>query len=167
MAGRPEQAHRERLQALLITRRVELNSAWVNRRVFADDVSELLGARVSYRVITDIETGARTNFNSSTLALLEQAYGWTAGSINRVLAGENPTPTDGPGATPEPAPEPVAAIPRPADYPPDGPDHQGCYKLWLIEELPIHFRRVCVYLWAGQMQAPAGEVGETGDPRSA
>lgn len=45
----------------------------------------------STRFLGDIERGRRDNYDPVYLALLEQALGWKSGSIDRVLAGGEPT----------------------------------------------------------------------------
>lgn len=43
--------------------------------------------KISNRLISDLETGRRTNFSSSTQEILERAYGWKRGSIQVALGG--------------------------------------------------------------------------------
>lgn len=49
------------------------------------------------RTLSDIENARRTNFDPSTIAFLEQSYGWAPGSIGAVLTGGEPTPRRSPG----------------------------------------------------------------------
>ncbi|SDI40312.1 hypothetical protein SAMN05421505_1492 [Sinosporangium album] len=71
----------ERLGGLLVARRVDLRSAWSNRRQFADDTM------LDYRVVYDIEKHRRQNFSPATCRRLEKAYGLRHGAIKAVLDG--------------------------------------------------------------------------------
>jgi hypothetical protein len=73
----------KRLGEHVIARRVALN---MNNR---DDLAQASG--ISYRILGDIETGRRSNFDTVTLAKLERALGWAAGSARRVADGQEPT----------------------------------------------------------------------------
>ena len=80
MATYPQEAW-ERLGELLVSRRVELDVRFRNRRTFAATVE------LDYRVLYDIESTRRTNFTKSTLRAVEHAYGLVSGSLDRTLAG--------------------------------------------------------------------------------
>lgn len=54
------------------------------------------------RTLFDIENAKRRNFDPSTIAFIEHAYGWRPGSIRAVLAGGEPTVTE---QNSEPQPE--------------------------------------------------------------
>lgn len=49
---------------------------------------------VNVRILSDIETARRSNYDPATLAQLEQALGWRTGSIGAVLRGGEPTLAD-------------------------------------------------------------------------
>ncbi len=66
-------------------RRVELG--YRHRPAFADALG------VSTRVLGDVETGRRGNFDSTTLAALENVLGWATGSVDRIVAGGEPVLT--------------------------------------------------------------------------
>ncbi len=69
---------------LLVRRRVQLNPHYKNRRKFVADTHS--GSEDSwYRMITSIETGARTNYSRETLAAMEIAYQLEPGSLDRSL----------------------------------------------------------------------------------
>lgn len=72
-----------RLGGLVVARRVQLG--YRKRPAF----SEVSG--ISVRILGDIETGRRSNFDRSTIAALEHALRWTSGSVAQVLAGGEPT----------------------------------------------------------------------------
>lgn len=78
----------QRLAELLTARRVELNDAWRTRQQFCRDTG------AEYRIIHDLENAKRTNYSSSTLAIIERAYRWQPGSIRAVLDGGDPTPVE-------------------------------------------------------------------------
>jgi len=74
-----------RLGEMLLNRRVRLTGG-TNREAFAREA----GLRHS-RTLFEIEKGERVNYSAATKALMEQVYRWTAGSIESVLAGGQPT----------------------------------------------------------------------------
>ncbi|MGH9198312.1 MAG: hypothetical protein ACRD1T_21585, partial [Acidimicrobiia bacterium] len=84
----------KRLGEALSTRRPQLNPKHRNRQAFTKDKG------LEYRVVYDIEKGARTNFRPETIAGLEAAYGLPAGSFARFR--EDPTLTEfsAPGTPP-------------------------------------------------------------------
>jgi hypothetical protein len=72
----------ERLGRYVIARRVKLG--YRSREPFA------AALKISTRVLGDIETGRRSNYDPTTLASLEDVLGWETGSIDRVLRGGDP-----------------------------------------------------------------------------
>lgn len=68
-----------RLGKLVIARRVNLG---FNTR---GEFAELLG--LTTRVLGDIETGRRDNYDRATIAKLERALSWETGSVDRILDG--------------------------------------------------------------------------------
>ena len=80
MATYPREAW-QRLGDLLVTRRVELDARYRNRREFAREV------QMDYRVIYDIEVARRSNFGTSTLRGLELAYQLPTGALDDFLGG--------------------------------------------------------------------------------
>ena len=77
---------RKRLGEMLIQARVEMDLRYRNRALFARE------RNLNERLIQDAETGYRGGFRSATKFAIERAYGWEAGSIDRVLAGGEPVP---------------------------------------------------------------------------
>ena len=73
----------KRLGEHVIARRIALN---MHTR---DALAQASG--ISYRILGDIETGRRDNFDPVTLAKLERALGWLAGSARRVADGDEAT----------------------------------------------------------------------------
>lgn len=53
---------------------------------FAADVG------ISPRLLTDLETAARDNYDDGTIAVVEDLLGWEPGSLARVVAGAAPRP---------------------------------------------------------------------------
>ena len=94
----------QQLGERLISRRVELNARWTDRRSFCDDN----GLGRQYRTISDIEKGRRDNYGTAILALVERAYRLQAGSIASYIAGGELLPS----AAPEPPPDPAAETAR-------------------------------------------------------
>ncbi|BCY10897.1 helix-turn-helix transcriptional regulator [Actinoplanes sp. L3-i22] len=84
----------KRLGDTVISRRIELKMP--NR----DDLATASG--ISYRILGDIETGRRSNFDRTTLAKLEQALHWTAGSARTIAEGGEATVATRPAATEHP-----------------------------------------------------------------
>jgi hypothetical protein len=76
------------LGGLLQQRRVELDRRYRNRKVFAEE------RKINYRLVQDMETGARKNYELSTLTDADIAYGWAPGSIRAILAGAAPPVPD-------------------------------------------------------------------------
>jgi hypothetical protein len=79
-----DKAARKRLGKLLVQARFEMNPDWRNRRLFAEE------QEINYRLVQDIETAARPNFDEGTKMFIETKYGWALGSIDRVLEGGEP-----------------------------------------------------------------------------
>jgi hypothetical protein len=79
-----DKAARKRLGKLLVQARFEMNPEWRNRRLFAEE------QQINYRLVQDIETAARQNFDDTTKMFIESKYGWALGSIDRVLEGGDP-----------------------------------------------------------------------------
>lgn len=77
-------AARERLGELLMQARINLDVRYKNRALFARERG------LNYRLVQDIETAARDNFDPVTKLAIERAYGWAYGSINAVMAGGEP-----------------------------------------------------------------------------
>lgn len=73
-----------RLGEMLENRRVEMDTRYSNRSLFAEERG--IDPRLAY----DVEKGARANYRRPTRRAIEVAYGWRAGSIERVLAGGEP-----------------------------------------------------------------------------
>ena len=71
----------QRLGDLLRYRRIELNSAWQNREVFA------AAHDIAVRVVNDLENSRRFNFGPGTRARIEVAYQLAPGSLQRMAAG--------------------------------------------------------------------------------
>lgn len=67
----------------VIARRVKLG--YRSREPFA------AALKISTRVLGDIETGRRSNYDPTTLAALEDVLGWETGSIDTILKGGEPT----------------------------------------------------------------------------
>ncbi len=95
----------DRLGGLLVSRRVELDVRFRNRRTFAETVD------LDYRVLYDIESARRVNFTKSTLRAVEQAYRLKSGSLDRTLGGGPLEPLEVASAGME---TPAAAEPTPA-----------------------------------------------------
>lgn len=72
-------------------RRAQLDPRYAVRRAFAEHVG------LNHGLIRDIETAVRDNYRPSTLAAIESAYQWESGSIQRVLAGQEPIPLESAG----------------------------------------------------------------------
>lgn len=70
-----------RLGTLLIRRRVEMDRRYRNRRVFVKERG------IKYDVAIDVELKRRTNFEPTTKAVIESAYGLAPGSLDKALAG--------------------------------------------------------------------------------
>lgn len=80
----------QHLGSQLIRRRIELDPAYRNRRVFTDERG------LDYRVVSDIETGRRSNFEGGTITALEVAYSIAPGSIRAAMAGSELRPISAP-----------------------------------------------------------------------
>lgn len=78
-----------RLANLLVSRRIELG--YRQRKEFA----KAHGLRYD-RLLFDLENAKRTNYESGTIAHFEQLYKWAPGSIQTVLEGGEPVPSDRP-----------------------------------------------------------------------
>lgn len=79
----------ERLGRIVVARRVQLGMRTSSALAEAADLT--------VRVISDLESGRRSNFNHSTKAAIEQALKWHTGSIDLTLAGGQPRPIRGAG----------------------------------------------------------------------
>lgn len=73
----------KRLGKYVVARRVKLG--YKQRGDFATAV------QFSYRLLSDIETGRRSNYDAATIARLEDALGWETGSVFSVAADGEPT----------------------------------------------------------------------------
>ncbi|WP_143220585.1 hypothetical protein [Actinomadura sp. CNU-125] len=69
-----------RIAALLVSRRIDLDPRYRNRRVFCRE------KKIEYRVISDIEGARRTNFSTPMITAIEVAYEVAEGSIKAALA---------------------------------------------------------------------------------
>jgi hypothetical protein len=87
MITAPDEAW-ERLGDLLVQRRIDLAPRYHVRTLFAAE------AGLHWRLLHDIERHKRSNFTGETLAAVEVAYRWRAGSIARVLVGGDPQPLE-------------------------------------------------------------------------
>lgn len=92
-----------RLADYVVSRRREIG--------YGRQVDLVSGSALGMRTLSSIETGERTQYNRSTLAALEQALDWEPGSIQAVLDGGEPTPTED-------------RAPEPDDYPPGLTEHE-------------------------------------------
>lgn len=81
MSPAAEPAALKRLGELLTRRRVELDSRYQNRTVFAAERG------IDYRLAYDIEEARRGNFRTTTLTAIANAYAVTAESLFAVLRG--------------------------------------------------------------------------------
>jgi hypothetical protein len=77
----PEDGDWQHVGEQLQQRRVQLDRRWRNRTIFADE------AALNYKMVQDIETHARTNFEIPTRADIELAYCLMPGNIRRMLDG--------------------------------------------------------------------------------
>lgn len=78
--------HWQRLGDVLVNRRVQLDPRYTNRRTFVEETHG--GKHASwYRVITSIETGARSNYTRETIAAVERAYQMEPGSVKAIIDG--------------------------------------------------------------------------------
>ena len=84
MSPMPDPDDWRRLGLLLQRRRGELGPQVANLAKFTADRG------LNYRMAWDLEAGARDNYRTATLRAGEVAYGWGAGSIDRVLEGGEP-----------------------------------------------------------------------------
>jgi transcriptional regulator with XRE-family HTH domain len=113
MAG----AEWKRLGARIVRRRVELGMK--TTKALADQTG------LTPRMLGDIENGRRTNYSPGTIAQIEIALRWVAGSVHTVLAGGDPI-TDGPKAGGA-----IATEPEPSA---ESPDETGFETLVLVAE---------------------------------
>jgi hypothetical protein len=72
-----------RLGEYVVARRVKLG--YKKRPAFSDATG------ISTRILGDIETGRRGNFDRTTIAALEGTLGWATGSATRIAYGGEPT----------------------------------------------------------------------------
>lgn len=77
----------QRVADAVIARRVALG--YTTRNAFAQAVG------VSSRVLSDLENANRDNFDSVTIARMEQALRWLPGSVAAIAAGGKPRTVDG------------------------------------------------------------------------
>lgn len=98
-------ASRQRLGALLIRRRIEMDPRYRKRTVFAQERG------LHWRLLYDIEKARRDTFSDETIAAVEAAYQWQEGSVARVLDGGDPEAARAEG---EPARERSAQFADPA-----------------------------------------------------
>jgi hypothetical protein len=77
-----------RLGGLLEQRRVQMRPAWKNLALFTRERD------IDWRLAWDLENARRTNYRRPTLRAAEVAYGWAPGSIDAVLRGQDPVPSD-------------------------------------------------------------------------
>lgn len=132
----------KRLGRALAARRGALRRSWGrSRSQFAKDVD------ISYRTISAIERGEKSNYGAALLASIERAYGWAPGSIESVLNGQDPTPLEEQGRTHG---QTTATTPRPADYPVDFPDHPALWDIWQDDRLEERDRYVAILSIKGQ-----------------
>lgn len=78
----------QRLAVELTKRRATLRPEWEERTIFARDNG------ISYRSLSDLETGRRSNYRTSWLTQVEQAYRLNSGAIQRFLEGGELDPAD-------------------------------------------------------------------------
>lgn len=76
----------ERLGELLRARRLQLGSGLESREAFAK------AKGLTEHLVVEIEESRRANFSVDTLAAIETAYQWAAGSVRLVLDGADPRP---------------------------------------------------------------------------
>lgn len=81
--GNMDDEHRKRLGQEVIARRTELGMT--TTKALADK------AKLSPRMLGDVENGRRQNFSAGAKAQIEHALDWMYGSIDDVLAGAHPT----------------------------------------------------------------------------
>jgi ribosome recycling factor len=72
-----------RLGEYVVARRVHLG--YKKRPAFS------AASGISTRILGDIETGRRANFDRTTVAALENTLGWATGSVASILRGGGPT----------------------------------------------------------------------------
>lgn len=71
----------------MVSRRVQLGHR--TREAFAE------ASGLSHRTLSYIEKADERTYSASTIAQLEHALKWLPGSVEAILAGGDPTPTDG------------------------------------------------------------------------
>lgn len=79
-----EADNRKRLASAVSARRIE--KGMPTTKALADR------AKLSARMLGDVENGRRDNFSGGAKAQIERALDWRAGSIDAVLAGGDPVP---------------------------------------------------------------------------
>jgi hypothetical protein len=93
-----------------VRRRIELDPRYANRQTFTSERG------MHYRIVGDLERGARSNYDSSTIAAAEVAYGLEAGAIAAALDGGDFAPTGpGPAIDRSRPTGPLAVVPDAAD----------------------------------------------------
>lgn len=75
-------AETQRLAEHVVARRVQLG--YQRRPAFVE------AAGISLRTLGDIENGRRDRYDPATIASIEHALKWATGSVNRILAGDDP-----------------------------------------------------------------------------
>ncbi len=81
----------QRLARAIVDRRVELGYH-TREALLAGMATRTDGKGLSRRVLADLETGRRGNYDQATLQRLEQALGWPQGEVLRILHGTAPPP---------------------------------------------------------------------------
>lgn len=136
-----------------------LGRAIVSRRIECgyetrEELAEHSG--IAARTLGDLETGRKTSYRRSTLARLEQALDWPAGTVDEVLGEAAPSPRRTAALTPPPKPAPAF-------------DEQLATLRHLYDELSDPYRaqfrdllaRAAEWaMWAQQMAAMDQEVAE-------
>ncbi len=80
-----------RLARAIVDRRVELGYH-TREALLAGMSTRTDGKGLSRRVLADLETGRRGNYDQATLQRLEQALGWPQGEVHRIIHGTTPPP---------------------------------------------------------------------------
>lgn len=126
-----------RLGELLVRRRIELDPRYSNRQVFTRERG------INYRTVGDIERGARTNFDSTTIAAVEVAYGLAAGTVTATLAGGDLEPAR---SLAEPPSRPPLRIAEAPGRLPDNPD-DATIERWILRWEPASRRQLLWDTW--------------------
>jgi hypothetical protein len=111
----------KRLGDVLEARRGQLGYGFRQREKFLEDRG---GPPPSLKTLARLERGERASYPPGTVTRLESMYEWAPGSFERVLAGGDPVPLEGP-------PPPVPRIPfAPADVPEGDPKDDAAGRLF-------------------------------------